>query len=62
MRYETIKQAGRRNDLPAEWAIRKMVKSKRCPGFYSGTRFYVDTEALAEQLAEESKKAVVANG
>ncbi len=54
MKYETIRQASKRPDLPNECALRRMVKTHECPGFFSGTRFYVDTEKLLEKLESMS--------
>ncbi|MBQ4354262.1 MAG: hypothetical protein IJC71_05150 [Clostridia bacterium] len=37
-----------------ENAIRRMIKQKICPGFYSGNRFMVNTEALVAMLAAQT--------
>ena len=50
MRYETINKLAKDPDFPNEKALRAMVKSGVCPGFYKGTRFYVDTVLLREHL------------
>ncbi|MCD8206554.1 MAG: hypothetical protein LUD72_01300 [Bacteroidales bacterium] len=34
--------------------LRRMVKEHRCPGIYSGTRFYVNVPLLDELLNEDS--------
>lgn len=37
-----------------ENAIRRMIKQGACPGFYSGNRFMVNTEALVALLAAQT--------
>lgn len=50
MRYETIRQTGKRPEFPNEGTIRRMVKCGEVPGFYANSRFYVDTVKFAEKL------------
>ncbi len=57
-RYETIKKASCIPGMPKESAIRRLVKQKRCPGWYSGSRFYVNVDMLLEQLDRQSREAV----
>lgn len=52
-RYKTIREAAADSSLPNEAILRAMVKSGICPGFYAGTRFYVDTILLRANLQEE---------
>lgn len=50
MRFMTINQAGELPELPGAGTIRRMVKEGKCPGFRSGTRFYVDTVQLIAKI------------
>ena len=50
MRYMTIRSVAKDPDFPNEVRLRSMVKAGVCPGYYSGTRFYVDTVLLRELL------------
>ena len=50
MRYATINTLARDPDFPNEKMLRALVKSGACPGFYQGTRFYIDSVRLREQL------------
>ena len=50
MRYQTIRTVAKDPAFPNEAMLRGMVKSGICPGFYQGTRFYVDTVLLREHL------------
>lgn len=50
MRYMTIRSVAKDPAFPNEAMLRGMVKAGICPGFYQGTRFYVDTVLLREHL------------
>lgn len=50
MRYQTIRSVAKDPSFPNEARIRGLVKAGTCPGFYQGSRFYVDTVLLREQL------------
>ena len=50
MRYQTIRTVARDPAFPNEAMLRSMVKRGVCPGFFQGTRFYVDTVLLREHL------------
>ena len=39
--------------------LRSMVKRGECPGFYSGSRFYVNMALLREKLEQDSRSAMV---
>lgn len=52
--YQTIRQTARNTGLP-EHHLRQLVKRHECPGFYAGTRFYVNVDALTEQLDRVSR-------
>ena len=41
-----------------EGTLRTMVKRKEVPGFYVGTRFWVDVDGLLVMLAERSRLSV----
>ncbi|MBP3695198.1 MAG: hypothetical protein J6J31_12290 [Thermoguttaceae bacterium] len=46
-------KASKATQIP-ENAIRRMIKQGTCPGFYSGNRFTVNTEALVALLAAQT--------
>ncbi len=53
--YPTIRQAARRGPL-SEHSLRLMQKKGKLPGFFVGTHFRVNYEALLDQLQAESLK------
>ena len=55
--FKTVRQTARQGIAP-ETLIRRLVAQGKCPGIYSGTRFLVNVEALAEQLDKQSREAV----
>ena len=55
--FKTVRQTARQGIAP-ENLIRRLVAQGKCPGIYSGTRFLVNVEALAEQLDKQSREAV----
>ena len=61
MDFKTIRETAR-TGLIGETALRRMVAQKRVPGFYSGTRFWVDADALRETLAAECRKNAMGKG
>lgn len=52
--YQTIRQAARGLGVP-ETYLRGLVKRRECPGFYAGTRFYINMDVLTEQLDRVSR-------
>lgn len=54
-RFATIRQAAQALGL-SEFYVRRLVKTGRCPGFYSASRFYVNLAQLEAQLMEESQR------
>ena len=52
--FKTIRQASRATSVP-EWRLRQLVKQKRVPGFYSGSRFYVNLDMFLDQLDAECR-------
>lgn len=52
--YLTIKQTARKGPY-SEHRLRKMLRAGELPGFYSGTRFYVNYELLMGQLDRECR-------
>jgi len=56
--YRTIRQTAATGIL-SEHVLRLRQKQGRLPGFYSGNRFLVDVDALAELLRAEAMEAVV---
>ena len=55
--FKTVRQTARQGIAP-ENLNRRLVAQGKCPGIYSGTRFLVNVEALAEQLDKQSREAV----
>ena len=52
MQFLTIKQEARQG-IVAEWRLRQMLKQNRLPGYYAGTRFYINHTMLMEQIERE---------
>lgn len=57
--FKTIRQTSR-TGLISEHRLRLMVAQKKCPGVYSGNRFMVNVDALADILERESRPEVTA--
>ena len=55
MEILTINQSAKRGPLPAS-RLRAMLREGRLPGFYSGSRFYVNYTMLVDQLDRESRR------
>ena len=55
--FKTIRQTAALKILP-ENRIRLLVAQGRCPGIYTGNRFMVNVEVLAEMLDQQSREAV----
>ena len=55
MDFVTFNEAGRRGPIPA-YRLRQMQKEGKLAGFFSGNRFYLDFDALLEQLKQESQR------
>lgn len=59
-KFQTIRKTAANPDCPiGVGTLRRLVKTGRCPGFYSGTRFYVNYEALIEMLKKPQVLAEV---
>lgn len=58
--FKTIRQTAATN-LLTKHALRLLVAAGKCPGIYSGNRFLVNVEALAEQLDRESRAILQKN-
>jgi hypothetical protein len=54
--FITINAAARRTGIPAS-RIRAMVKRGECPGFFSGSRFYVDSQRFERVFAEAVERS-----
>lgn len=52
--FMTINQAAKAIGLPHS-CLRAMLASDSLPGFYSGSRYYVNLEMLKEDLDRESR-------
>ena len=57
--FKTIRQTAATGIVPENY-LRLLVAQGKCPGIYSGNRFLVNVEALAEQLDAESRQNVKA--
>jgi hypothetical protein len=55
MTFMTINQTAKSEAIPAH-ALRTMLKNGQLPGFYSGTRYYVNVEQLRKQLSAPAVK------
>ena len=55
MQVFTITQEAKQG-LLSEFRLRQMQKQGRLPGFYSGTRYYVNHDMLVEQIEAECRK------
>ncbi len=55
--FKTIRQTAA-TGLVTENFLRMLVAQKKCPGIYSGNRFLVNEDALAEMLDIESRRNV----
>lgn len=55
MGFKTIRQTAA-TGIMTEHYLRLLVAQGKCPGIYSGNRFLINVEALAEQLDTESRK------
>ena len=53
--FKTIRQTAARGLITGHY-LRLLVAQGNCPGIYSGNRFLVNGEALAEQLDAESRR------
>lgn len=57
--FLTIRQAAADPRCPLrEGTLRAMVKRQEVPGFYSGSRFWINLDALLEILAARSRANV----
>lgn len=56
-RFLSPRQTAKLPDCPiTECFLRRMIKEGDCPGFYSGSHFLVNAEALFEMLEQRSRK------
>ena len=55
--YQTINQAADALGIPRHW-LRRAQKLGRVPGFYAGTRFYVNVQMLQEKLVHDTESFV----
>lgn len=53
----TIPATAKEFGLPM-FMLRTMQKRGECPGFFQGTRFYVNTTMLAEKLEQDSRSTM----
>ena len=54
-KFKTIRQTAA-TGIMTEHYLRMLVAQGKCPGIYSGNRFLVNVDALAEQLDAESRQ------
>lgn len=55
--FKTVRQTAN-TGLISEHLLRQLVAQGKCPGIYSGTRFLVNVDALAEMLDAESRRCL----
>ncbi len=56
MNFKTIRQVAATGVLP-EFRLRALQKAGKLPGFFAGSRYYVDIDALPGVLAEMCRPA-----
>lgn len=61
MQFLTINQAAKVIGLP-DTCLRSMKAEGRLPGFYAGTRYYVNLDVLREMLETTSRASMVEGG
>lgn len=55
-KYLSPRQTARLPECPvSEGFLRRLIHQRRCPGFYSGTHFLINVDALIEQLESLSR-------
>lgn len=52
--YQTVPVYSKENGFPLH-RLRTMVKTGVVPGFYNGSRFYIDVERFQAKLAEAAE-------
>lgn len=63
MPFDTIRKTAARPDCPiSEGTLRAMCKRGEVPGFYRGSRFYINFNALIETLQHRSMATISGNG
>lgn len=55
MPYMTIRNVALNTGI-SEYALRRMQKAGQLPGFYSGTRYIVDTVALQDSIRNSNNR------
>lgn len=60
MCFKTINQTAKAVGLP-HTCLRSMLATGKLPGFYSGTRFYVNVDLFREMLEEDSRAILKEN-
>ncbi len=60
MQFMTINAAAREIGLP-HTCLRAMQAQGKLPGFYAGTRYYVNLDMLREQLENDSRPVAERN-
>ena len=60
MQFLSINSTAKELGLPP-FLIRSMQKRGECPGFFSGSRFYVNVDLLREQLENASRETTERN-
>ena len=61
MRFLTINQTAKEIGLP-HTCLRAMQAQGKLPGFYAGSRWYVNVDMLREQLENDSRPAAERSG
>lgn len=59
MKFLSIKKTAEMPECPVnEYFLRGMAKRGECPGFYSGSRFLINTAALFAMLEQRSLEPI----
>lgn len=57
LQFMTINQTAKAVGLP-HTCLRSMLATGNLPGFYSGTRFYVNVDLFREKLEQDSRSTM----
>ena len=59
--FKTLRQTAHGMGLP-EGTLRARLKRNKLPGFYAGSRYYINVPLLMEMLDAESRASVATDG
>ena len=62
MSFMTIGEYAKKGAPVSAGTLRRMVKLKEIPGFYQGTRFYIDVDSFEKELKARSMQTITVGG